>query len=560
MKGLAWGPLTIRVRLGVALAIALTPVLVLGVAQSAMAFRRDAEQRRTSLVAAAERTAGGARARLAFAENLLRTLAPRAAGPDCAARLAETMTPATGFSALIRLDAAGRTVCAAGRPELGPGDLAPWRLGQQTHTTVVRQGAAAPAILVAVRLSRADGAFDGALAGSIPLAAFKPDLSDRSLPASTQAALMGPDGRSLETAGRNGVAPVRAVSSTGPPQTFRAAGPDGLRVYVAAPLLRGVAVVISAPDQGWFSWALLNPLSVLLLPIAAFALALMAVWVVADRVVVRWLSYLDRIAALYARGRFTVRPLPAERAPPEVRALAHTLDVMAEAIAGRDQALRDHLAQKDALMREIHHRVKNNLQVISSLLNLQQRALSDPAARAAMSDTRQRIGALALIYRSLYQGPDLRRVDLRAFLQELIAQVIASEPHAAPIRTALEADDVKLDPDKLAPIALFAVEAIVNARKHAFGPQGGSLQVRFTLEGAEAVLDIADEGGRGPPPEVSEGVGRTLMNAFARQLRGHCQIMTNASGGITARLIFPAPEAPDLPKTELQAKANPAAA
>ena len=83
-------------------------------------------------------------------------------------------------------------------------------------------------------------------------------------------------------------------------------------------------------------------------------------------------------------------------------------------------------------MREIHHRVKNNLQVISSLLNMQQRALTDEAARAAISDTRQRITALALIYRALYQGPDLRRVDFGEFLDELTGQLVADWGRGGP--------------------------------------------------------------------------------------------------------------------------------
>src|SRR5690606_42085270 len=135
--------------------------------------------------------------------------------------------------------------------------------------------------------------------------------------------------------------------------------------------------------------------------------------------VIHWIAYLQRIANLYARGRLTVRPVQAERMPPEIRELAETLEAMADAIVGRDASLRDSLAQKDALMREIHHRVKNNLQVISSLLNMQQRALTDPSARAAMSDTRQRITAISLIYRALYEVPDRKRVDLRPILEEV---------------------------------------------------------------------------------------------------------------------------------------------
>jgi two-component sensor histidine kinase len=217
------------------------------------------------------------------------------------------------------------------------------------------------------------------------------------------------------------------------------------------------------------SWAWINPISRLLLPLLAFALALGAVLYAAERAVIRWIIYLQRVAAIYAKGRFTVRPLQAERAPPEIRELAATLDAMAGAIVARDASLMDSLAEKDALMREIHHRVKNNLQIITSLLNMQQRALTDPAAKAAMNDTRQRITALAQIYRALYQGPDLKRVDLRPFMEELTAQLLAGDiSTSGAVRTEVHADPLVIDPDRLAPIALFAVEAITNAQKHAF--------------------------------------------------------------------------------------------
>ena len=195
-------------------------------------------------------------------------------------------------------------------------------------------------------------------------------------------------------------------------------------------------------------------------------------------------------------------------------------------------------------MREMHHRVKNNLHVITSLRNMRQRALTDPAARMAMSDTRQRITALALIYRALYQSPDLRRVDVRQFLEELVAHLTAGEGgKPSNVRTQLEADDLEIDPDKLAPLALFAVEAISNARKHAYGEEGGLIHVRFSVRDDQVALEIADEG-RGDSGAISgTGVGRTLMSAFARQLRGQAEIGPGPSGGVTARLTFPAPEA-----------------
>jgi two-component sensor histidine kinase len=556
MKRLAWGPLTIRLRLGAALAIALMPVLVLGAAQSVVAFRHEADQRRISLTAAAERSAAVVRVRVQSAEVLLETLSPAAIGLECSPRLAEAMNRSGGFANLIRLDAFGRVSCAAGSVGADPGRYqSAWfqSLKNGDHAAITRLDvgayAQAPAVLVAVRAGREESRFTGALAAVIPLEELRPDLSDRSLPSGTEVALAGRSGDYLIRTNRDAFAPLPPSDINGAlkpgADIFRAKDRQGqMRVFAVAPLLGDVTVVLSAPDRGLAAWARFNLLSSVLFPLAAFTLALAAVWVVTDKVVVRWLHYLDRIAAIYARGRFTVRPLQADRAPPEVRALAHTLDAMAEAIALRDQSLKENLAQKDGLMREIHHRVKNNLQVITSLLNMQQRALTDPAARAAMSDTRQRIGALALIYRALYQGPDLKTVDLCSFLEELIAQIMQSDGgHSAMIRTELKADTLIIDPDKLAPLALFAVEAISNAQKHAFGPAGGALQVRFTLQGDEACLEIADDGGKALAAQMGEGVGHTLMTAFARQLRGRCEIAQNDRGGISARLIFPAPAA-----------------
>jgi two-component sensor histidine kinase len=235
-----------------------------------------------------------------------------------------------------------------------------------------------------------------------------------------------------------------------------------------------------------------------------------------------------------------VRPVHAEQMPPEIRQLAETLEDMADAILGRDAALRETLAQKDDLMREIHHRVKNNLQVISSLLSLQQRALKDPGARSAMGDMRQRITALALIYRALYQGPDLKRVDLRAFLEDLTGQLLSGRPGAGhPVATDISVDPLAIDPDRLAPLALFAVEAISNAQRHALADRGGILSVRFRVHDGTAELEISDDGPVDDAALTAPGVGRTLMAAFARQLRGSTEVSRSSMGGMTASLVFP---------------------
>jgi two-component sensor histidine kinase len=304
-----------------------------------------------------------------------------------------------------------------------------------------------------------------------------------------------------------------------------------------------VYVLLAAPSPGLLSWARLNPIGSILLPLAAWLTAFGAVIVMSEHVVLRWLAYLERVAALYARGRFTVRPVHAVNAPTEIRVLAKTLDELAEAVSIRDQSLLDSLAEKDVLMREIHHRVKNNLQIISSLLSLQQRALSDDAAKMALGDTRQRISALALIYRTLYQSDDIRHADAAVFLHDLVGQLVASEAARGPaISSRVEADSLVMDPDKLAPMALWLVEAISNALKHALSSSGGTLIVRFTVDGNTSVLEVEDDG-PGLSATDPVGVGRTLMTAFAKQLRGTTEVLAASPRGTRVRMTFVTPSA-----------------
>jgi two-component sensor histidine kinase len=543
----------------VALALALLPVLLLGAGQSLLAFEREAKDRQAVLQLAAQRSAATARARMEAAGVLLETLGPGSIGMDCSGRLANIRRRLPGYANLIRFDHIGRVACSA---QSVPGDPArrerDWfrRLAAGEEMVVTLSPgvtyATEPALFTATRAWDSQTGFS-VLAAVIPLSSLRPELADRSLPPGSQVAVVDRYGRYLS------VTDAKAFPHTVRPWVARAASRGSFlgygldrrgvrRVYSAAPLVGDdLYVILSAPSAGLFSTAWLDPLSGIVFPLIAFVVALVAVFYAAESGVGRWIVYLQRIAAIYARGRFTVRPLRVDRAPPEIRDLAETLDHMAATIVARDSALHESLDHKDSLMREIHHRVKNNLQVISSLLSMQERALSDPVARVAMSDTRQRITALALIYRALYQGPDIKQVDLKPFLEDLTGQLLAGDVGGGHIRTEVRADRLAIDPDKLAPLALFAVEAVTNAQKHALQGPGGVLTVEFTLRDGEAELAIADDGGgrpAAPGAATAGGVGRTLMTAFARQLRGRASLEPNALGGLTARLVFPMPEVP----------------
>lgn len=556
---------TIRVRLALTLALALLPVLAIGVGQSYLAFRSEGDARRQSLELAAGHSAATARARIEAAGVLLQTLGPGSVGLECARRLDAVKSRLPGYANLIRFDAYGRVACAAGTTPRDPERAQrPWflDLAAGAHLAVAPAPGAIyagePSVLTAVRAEDGAGVFDGAMAAVLTLSSLKPQTANRFLPDGAEIGLADARGNVFSATAPQAFGAVnthlREETEAGQ-KTILWSGKDAQgrrRLFSAAPLVEDdVFVVLSAPAPGLLSWANLSPISRMLPPLLAFALALAGVLWATERAVIQWIVYLRRVAAIYAKGRFTVRPLQAERAPPEIRELAETLDQMAAGIVTRDASLRDSLAEKDSLMREIHHRVKNNLQIITSLLNMQQRALTDPAARTAMNDTRQRITALAQIYRALYQGPDLKRVDLRPFLEELTALLLAGDVNGqGSVRTEVHADPLVIDPDRLAPLALFAVEAITNAQKHALAERGGVLTVDFFVRGEEAELAIGDDG-PGAPAGPGEGVGRTLMTAFARQLRGQVKFDASPMGGLLVRLVFPTPQA--LPPVQHQA-------
>jgi hypothetical protein len=208
MARLAWASFTtIRSRLGAAVALALLPVLVLGAVQATIAFHKDAEEQHENLALAAAQSAASARTRLAGATVLLESLGPQSVDLDCAHRLAEIIGRIGGYRNLIRFDGQGRVACAAASVSADPSRAtSDWfvRLARGTPSVAVRAppslDASQSALLVAERVARPDGAFDGAMAAVISLTSLQPDLSDPSLPHGTAAALVDDRGRVISRA------------------------------------------------------------------------------------------------------------------------------------------------------------------------------------------------------------------------------------------------------------------------------------------------------------------------------------------------------------------------
>jgi PAS domain S-box-containing protein len=207
-----------------------------------------------------------------------------------------------------------------------------------------------------------------------------------------------------------------------------------------------------------------------------------------------------------------------------------------------EEELRRTLAQKDALLREVHHRVKNNLQVISSLLRLQAAGSSSPQAARLFQESESRIHSMALIHEQLCRSGDHTRIDFRDYVEGLTRNVLASAGEVErPIRIALDVDPVSLDLDIAISCGLILNELVSNALKYAF-PDGrdGVISVTFRCADGSATLVVADNGiglpmapaGQEPAPSL----GLRLVTALVGQLHGSW--LVEGEGGTRFTLTF----------------------
>ena len=203
-----------------------------------------------------------------------------------------------------------------------------------------------------------------------------------------------------------------------------------------------------------------------------------------------------------------------------------------------NERLRASLAEKEVLLKEIHHRVKNNLEVISSLLSLQGDALAEAPARDALRLARNRVHAIADIHALLYRSADLARVDMRGFAEGL-AESLFSVYEVSPERVHLviEEGELALDVQRAVPLGLILNELLCNALKHAFaGARPGTIRVGMRDAGGESRLWVADDGiGMPRAGAVPPALGLELVRLLVEQLRGSFEIASPPGTRVTVR-------------------------
>ncbi|MDO9222205.1 MAG: sensor histidine kinase [Caulobacter sp.] len=199
------------------------------------------------------------------------------------------------------------------------------------------------------------------------------------------------------------------------------------------------------------------------------------------------------------------------------------------------------LAEKTTLLHEVDHRVKNNLQLISSLLLLQTRRTDDAAVKCALRSAQARVNAVAIVHRRLFQGDDPHLFDLSAFLRDMVGDVVGGSGRAD-IRATLALEPIRLPASHAAALALLVGEVLENIVRHAF-PDGrpGRLNVSVTHNAGEVWIEITDDGVGMAIAGNPSGFGGTIVKLLSQQL--HARIETaDASPGLRTLIRLPLSE------------------
>ncbi|NML15643.1 histidine kinase dimerization/phosphoacceptor domain -containing protein [Azohydromonas caseinilytica] len=205
-------------------------------------------------------------------------------------------------------------------------------------------------------------------------------------------------------------------------------------------------------------------------------------------------------------------------------------------------AMRASLAEKEVLLQEIHHRVKNNLQVVSSLLQLQRRQQRDPALRDVFLDAENRVRAMALVHERLYRQQQLSALDFGDYLRGLVEQLLRSHGAGKRVALALELQPLLLPVGAAIPLALITSELVTNALKYAYQDRDtGELRITLRSEGAESLrLEVADDGpglAAGFDPQTASSLGVRLVLMLAQQLGAEVEFRRGP--GACCRLTAP---------------------
>ncbi|BAV46167.1 signal transduction histidine kinase [Mesorhizobium sp. 113-1-2] len=217
-------------------------------------------------------------------------------------------------------------------------------------------------------------------------------------------------------------------------------------------------------------------------------------------------------------------------------------DRFEKAVKERTAELEATLEAQTTLLHEVDHRVKNNLQMISSLIIMQRRTIKDEATRHSLTTMLERIEALSTVHRRLYQSKDVSRFDVSDFAKDLVTDLLTASGRSG-IKSKLELEPIVISAEKATPVALMVNELVTNALKHAFkeGPDGttaGRIGIKMSQPDGHFNIEVSDDGVGMAEANGDASFGMRLIKSLARQLHADIE-WRDAGPGTTVVISMP---------------------
>ncbi|WGH77709.1 sensor histidine kinase [Jannaschia ovalis] len=559
MRQLTFGGRSLTLRVLALLSLALLPLGSIAVWQSNRVAEQVAGERRLALLLITERAANPLQAVAQRGFGAARALgASLLLGNEdvgrCEARIERMLRQAQSYLFVLVTDAEGKVVCAAARDDAA---------GPLPEALELPRGASFPSILNAktenvpepvVIISepvRDDG---GTVVGAISLGVPKRSLAAPAgeLPTEDPLALLTFNARGEVLTSSTPPDAIRAALprdvslaalSDGPAQVF--AGPDGdgiTRAFAVVPLVPGVAYAMTTwPQYALVATGLQRLLATSLLPIMMWLATLFVAFVALDRLIIRHIRGLSRQMRTFARTRRLIGKPVLAKAGADLARIETDFREMAHAILQDEARLENNLHEKNVLLKEVHHRVKNNLQLITSIMNMQMRKSSSEETRTTLRRLQERVLTLASVHRTLYRSSDMNRIDAGVLVCELANQLVAMSDRAATLRLECEAESIQLFPDQAVPLSMLCSEAVTNAARFAGVDATGVGRIRLELTRTseeEGCLTVVSTLGSERTASPSQGLGAQLIRAFESQLSGSLDMGVEGDS-YRVRIIFP---------------------
>ncbi|WP_405402294.1 sensor histidine kinase [Paracoccus sp. Ld10] len=326
--------------------------------------------------------------------------------------------------------------------------------------------------------------------------------------------------------------------------TFRTrANNDEMRVFTVVPVVPGLVYALGSwsPSTAGVGLFQLSRFGAVMLPVALWVVSLAVAYFAVFRLVLRHISVLRGQMRRFAIGNRDSPPPVLSDAPTEIADVSQTFHNMARILIRDEEAMEQAVAEKTVLLKEVHHRVKNNLQLIASIINMQSRLIDDRDAKRVLRSVQDRVAALATIYRNLYQAEQLDQVYADRLIADIIAQLTTASASAGRhLQVKTDIQPLTMLPDQAVPLTLLTTEAFTNAMKYAGTPvDGGDPWVRVSLTApapGQGLLEVVNS--TGPDGAASgTGLGSQLIEAFSMQLEGDI-VTENRPGDYRLALTF----------------------